>query len=1030
MNKKRLFAIVLFIVLGLFMFTFANPRNNKDDRKLNGDIITPEEQETTKEPEITTTEEETTTVITTPVVNNDQVKNNNQPKVVPTIDLSKDKQQAIDELNNHKGDYEFTNDEEYNKVIEEYTDKINNSDTKDEINKKLEDGKEAIDKLIKEDLEAYKEAAKELVKEYADKLGFKEEDIKQVLTTIYTDIDNQQTKSSVDEAKERGFDLLDSLFDEAQKQAVKDLEKYKKDYIYDDIKDEHEKIVSEGSSNINKSTTIAEIEKELKEAKDKIDKLINDYLDKYKKEKEDFIDKYTNGKDAEYTEKNQQKIDNIKIEAKENIEKATTKEKIDKIVEDTIKAIDEIQRLNDTYFTVRFVNIKGEDIVSPQKVLYKHDATQPTNVPNVVRKGVTYTFNNTWEGDYTNVKEDLIIKAQYDITEVTVKIFKLNEGVAIPEDGHGLAGSNYKYMTSSTLKLTDEIKNAAFGDKNQTIISLDDEEIRSLINKELPLYVKGKDGYVYKCYVLKLAEEAFHVDVAEVFDQELYDRNTVTVTYTINDSLNQATFANNETVYEYTEHDGSVEVKTPKVYGKDGKELNVVWTDTNNELKGEYTSSMTLTATVDRTAPEITIITDENAKPLYAGNTYNDLGATAYDNFDGKVEVLIIENTVNTNKAGTYYVTYVATDANGNSATATRTVTVNEPSTITYTISDSLNKATFADGIKTYTYTENDGTVSVNLPKVYDDGKELNVVWTDTNNELKGEYTYSTTLTATVDRTAPVITLNGDKTVNIFVNGTYTDLGATAKDNFDGEVNVTTTGEVNTRKADTYTITYTATDANGNSATETRTVVVNEVKFEGIKVESVNAKYVRYQDFNASTLKIIEMYNDQSKNQTIELNNCRTNWYGNIVCSTNNRKNVTIKGFDTGSSNVGNGRTASVEYNNLTTTYTYDVRFNTHLGQEYGKNYIEFDLPYGIPYGTYVSSITYYAADGSQTQINPYSSSENPFNYEFNTRTITYYITDTEYNLIHAMNGTSDAGNMVVTFTNGTSYKYTVVEAN
>ena len=964
MNKKRLFAIVLFIVLGLFMFTFANPRNNKDDRKLNGDIITPEEQETTKEPEITTTEEETTTVITTPVVNNNQQPvarpQNNEQATVPTIDLTNDK-----------------------------------------------------------------EKAKQEVKEYADKLGFKEEDIKQVLTTIYTDIDNQQTKSSVDEAKERGFDLLDSLFDEAQKQAVKDLEKYKKDYIYDDIKDEHEKIVSEGSSNINKSTTIAEIEKELKEAKDKIDKLINDYLDKYKKEKEDFIDKYTNGKDAEYTEENQQKIDNIKKEAKENIEKATTKEKIDKIVEDTIKAIDEIQRLNDTYFTVRFVDIKGENIANPQEVLYKHDATQPTNVPNVVRKGVTYTFNNTWKGDYTNVKEDLIIKAQYDITEVTVKIFKLNEGVAIPENGKGLAGSNYKYMTSSTLKLTDEIKNAAFGDKNQTIISLDDEEIRSLINKELPLYVKGKDGYVYKCYVLKLAEEAFHVDVAEVFDQELYDRNTVTVTYTINDSLNQAKFANNETVYEYTEHDGSVEVKTPKVYGKDGKELNVVWTDTNNELKGEYTSSMTLTATVDRTAPEITIITDENAKPLYAGNTYNDLGATAYDNFDGKVEVSIIENTVNTNKAGTYYVTYVATDENGNSATATRTVTVNEPSTITYTISDSLNKATFADGIKTYTYTDNDGTVSVNLPKVYDDGKELNVVWTDTNNELKGEYTYSTTLTATVDRTAPVITLNGDKTVNIFVNGTYADLGATAKDNFDGEVNVTTTGEVNTRKADTYTITYTATDANGNSATETRTVVVNEVKFEGIKVESVNAKYVRNQDFDLSTFKLIEVYNDERMNKEVEI----IYWYkywGTIVCITKDYSKIEIKGFDTTSSNVGNGRTASVEYNNLTTTYTYDVRFNTHLGQEYGENYIEFDLPYR----TNVSSITYYAAGGSQTQINPYSSSENPFNYELNTRTITYYITDTEYNLLHAMDGTKENGKMVVTFTNGTSYTYTVVESN
>ena len=75
------------------------------------------------------------------------------------------------------------------------------------------------------------------------------------------------------------------------------------------------------------------------------------------------------------------------------------------------------------------------------------------------------------------------------------------------------------------------------------------------------------------------------------------------------------------------------------------------------------------------------------------------------------------------------------------------------------------------------------------------------------------------------DTTAPVITLTGDSTVNVELgSGTYTDAGATTDD---GVTSVVTTGTVDTNTAGTYTITYSATDAAGNSATQvTRTVVV------------------------------------------------------------------------------------------------------------------------------------------------------------------------------------------------------------
>ncbi|WP_163931268.1 glycosyl hydrolase [Paraferrimonas sp. SM1919] len=76
-----------------------------------------------------------------------------------------------------------------------------------------------------------------------------------------------------------------------------------------------------------------------------------------------------------------------------------------------------------------------------------------------------------------------------------------------------------------------------------------------------------------------------------------------------------------------------------------------------------------------------------------------------------------------------------------------------------------------------------------------------------------------------IDAIAPVITLNGDAQIQHEQGTSYQDAGATANDNVDGTVNVTTTGEVGSNAA-TYTITYSASDASGNTASLTRTVIV------------------------------------------------------------------------------------------------------------------------------------------------------------------------------------------------------------
>ncbi|MCL6296355.1 immunoglobulin-like domain-containing protein, partial [Jejuia spongiicola] len=83
------------------------------------------------------------------------------------------------------------------------------------------------------------------------------------------------------------------------------------------------------------------------------------------------------------------------------------------------------------------------------------------------------------------------------------------------------------------------------------------------------------------------------------------------------------------------------------------------------------------------------------------------------------------------------------------------------------------------------------------------------------------------------DTTAPVITLVGSSPVNLNVGDTYTDDGATANDNKDGDItaNIVVGGDtVNTGVASTYIVTYNVSDAAGNAATEvTRTVIVEDV---------------------------------------------------------------------------------------------------------------------------------------------------------------------------------------------------------
>ncbi|MFH0865963.1 MAG: DUF5011 domain-containing protein [Bacteroidota bacterium] len=101
-------------------------------------------------------------------------------------------------------------------------------------------------------------------------------------------------------------------------------------------------------------------------------------------------------------------------------------------------------------------------------------------------------------------------------------------------------------------------------------------------------------------------------------------------------------------------------------------------------------------------------------------------------------------------------------------------------------------------------------------------------------------FIFGVTLTSCTkdDITSPVLSLNGSASVTLDLGDTYTDAGATANDDKDGDLttSIVTTGltSVNENQVGTYIIKYNVTDAAGNSATEvTRTVIVRADRLAG-----------------------------------------------------------------------------------------------------------------------------------------------------------------------------------------------------
>ena len=105
-----------------------------------------------------------------------------------------------------------------------------------------------------------------------------------------------------------------------------------------------------------------------------------------------------------------------------------------------------------------------------------------------------------------------------------------------------------------------------------------------------------------------------------------------------------------------------------------------------------------------------------------------------------------------------------------------------------------------------------------------------------------------------VDTTDPVLVLTGSDLITIEVGTSFTDPGATATDNYDEDITVTTTGTVDVNTVGTYTLTYTATDSSGNTTTITLQVNVVDTIGPEILCDGLDI----YLDENGEALIVID----------------------------------------------------------------------------------------------------------------------------------------------------------------------------
>lgn len=238
---------------------------------------------------------------------------------------------------------------------------------------------------------------------------------------------------------------------------------------------------------------------------------------------------------------------------------------------------------------------------------------------------------------------------------------------------------------------------------------------------------------------------------------------------------------------------------------------------------------------VDTIAPTLTLL-GNSEESIEVFGEYIEKGCIAIDNYNGDISSnIVINHAINTQVLGKYIVQYDVSDSSGNSAqTLYRTVNVVDTTSPVITITGQLSKRLevgynyFEQGATAYDNYDGDITSNINISNNIDITKvgEYQVVYNVKDSSGNEANVYRTIYI--IDSTPPVLTLNGSESLVLLVNRPYIENGATAYDNYDGDISdkIQQTGTVETGRLGTYLIHYSISDSSGNTTTKTRSVEI------------------------------------------------------------------------------------------------------------------------------------------------------------------------------------------------------------
>ena len=464
----------------------------------------------------------------------------------------------------------------------------------------------------------------------------------------------------------------------------------------------------------------------------------------------------------------------------------------------------------------------------------------------IINNYITYTPDTDYFGDddlsYTLSQGDKTSSADVNIT-----INSINDAPSIDIASTLTASENQTAITTISISDVDEDElTLTLGGTDASSLNLSAENVLSF--KEAPDY-ETKDNYSINLSL---------TDGTETTDKDISilvtDINDVAPVFTSSASFNapeNQLAIGTVTANDEEDDDLSFSISSEELVITSEGVLTFV-SAPDFEAKSSYTTTITVSDGINEATQDISVnVTNVNdVAPVFTSSAtfsvdenQTSIGTvTATDAEGDELTFTVLGDELAITSLGT--LTFVSEPDFETKAAYTSTITVTDginssTQAITVNVLDvdeippviSINGANPITVELGSTYSDDgaiaDGGETVSLESNVDTAKVGSYTVTYSATDAAGNIGTATRIVNITDTTKPAITIIGDNPATAEFGLTYTDAGATASD-LSGDISVITSGSVNTNIIGSYTLTYSATDASGNTGTSSRTVIVQD----------------------------------------------------------------------------------------------------------------------------------------------------------------------------------------------------------